>query len=513
MNSAKHFARCHGSWLSLCLLCGLSLFANAFAATNGDKLIYAAGEHTAVTVPIYKSRIIELTAPVSRVSIGNPDIADVLIIDPFQLYVLGKDLGNTNILLWTKHNVLVSALSITVTHDISALKAMLAQILPNEHIGVVSAQRNIILYGTVADVEDLNAALKIAKGYLEKASPANQKIMFRGGNGGAHGGSGRVIDLLQVAGPQQVMLQVRVAEVQRNAVKHMNLQFIGTHAGGHWFGGAINGGATFPSTQLFNSAGTVSSQTVVTPTVPIISTAGLFGSYLSGSFAANAVLDAFAQQGLATILAEPTLTTESGEQARFLSGGQFPIPVPEQNGVIGIEYKDFGVKLGFLPVVLTDGRINLKINVSVSQLTSTNSLTVTPITSSGVFAVPAITERRAEATVELADGQTIGIAGLTNDAMASAARKFPGLGDIPILGQLFRSQDFQDGRTELVILVTPRLARPLPAGPVRLPTDSVTPPTNLGFYLLGKLHGAPKPAPAPPSSTTASPPPAAPGHP
>ncbi len=526
MNSSKSLARLHGPWLGLWLLCGLSLCTHVFAANNGDKLIYAAGEHTAVTVPIYKSRIIELTAPVSRVSIGNPDIADVLIIDPFQLYVLGKDLGNTNILLWTKHNVLVSALSITVTHDISALKTMLARILPNEHIGVVSAQRNIILYGTVADIEDLNAALKIAKGYLEKAAPANQKIMFRGGSGGAHGGSGRIIDLLQVAGPQQVMLQVRVAEVQRNAVKHMNMQFIGTHAGGHWFGGGVNGGATFPPAQwggsnlnlpLLGSPGTSGivgpSQTVVVPTVPSISTAGLFGSYLSGSFIANAVLDAFAQQGLATILAEPTLTTESGQPAQFLSGGQFPIPVPEQNGVIGIQYKDFGVKLGFLPVVLTDGRINLKINVSVSQLTSTNSLTVTPLTSSSVFAVPAITERRAEATVELADGQTIGIAGLTNDAMASAARKFPGLGDIPILGQLFRSQDFQDGRTELVILVTPRLARPLPAGPVRLPTDSVTPPTNLGFYLLGKLHGAPKPAPAPASSTAPSPLPVPPAHP
>ena len=525
MSTSRPVTELRGTRLALWLLCCLALTTRAFAAGNGDRLIYAAGEHTAVTVPIYKSRIIELTAPVSRVSIGNPDIADVLIIDPFQLYVLGKDLGNTNILLWTKHNVLVSALSVTVTHDISDLKAMLAKILPNEHIGVMSAHRNIILYGTVANVEDLNAALKIARGYLEKAPGAKQKIMFQGGNGGANG-SGRIIDLLQVAGPQQVMLQVRVAEVQRNAVKHMNMQFLGTHAGGHWFGGAINGAATFPPAQwngsnlnlpLLGSPGTSGivgpAQTVVSPALSSISTAGLFGSYLSGSFVANAVLDAFAQEGLATILAEPTLTTESGQEAQFLSGGQFPIPVPEQNGTIGIEYKDFGVKLGFLPVVLTDGRINLKIDVSVSQLTATNSLTISPITSSGVFAIPAITERRAESTVELADGQTIGIAGLTNDAMASAAKKFPGLGDIPILGQLFRSQDFQDGRTELVILVTPRLARPLPPGPVRLPTDNVTPPTNLGFYLLGRLHGTPRPKPAPAPAKAAEAGAKPPGHP
>lgn len=528
MNSSTFVSRLCKPQFTLCLLCCLALSTPALAAGNDDNLIYAAGEHTSVTVPIYKSRIIELSSPVSRVSIGNPDIADLLIIDPFQLYVLGKDLGNTNILLWTKHNVLVSALSITVTHDITDLEAMLAKILPDEHIGVVSAHRNIILYGTVANAEDLNAALKIAKGYLERATGANRKIMFEGGNGDAQGGSGKIIDLLQVAGPQQVMLQVRVAEVQRNAVKHMNMQFIGTQAGGHWFGGAVNGGATFPPAQwngtnlnlpLLGSPGTSGivgpNQAVVTPTVPSISTAGLFGSYLSGSFVANAVLDAFAQEGLATILAEPTLTTESGEEAQFLSGGQFPIPVPEENGVIGIQYKDFGVKLGFLPVVLTDGRINLKINVSVSQLTATNSLTVTPITSSSVFAVPAITVRSAESTVELADGQTIGIAGLTNDAMASAAKKFPGLGDIPILGQLFRSQDFQDGRTELVILVTPRLARPLPAGPIRLPTDQVTPPSDVGFFLLGKLHGksTAKPVSGPVAPRAAATPPAPASHP
>jgi len=180
----------------------------------------------------------------------------------------------------------------------------------------------------------------------------------------------------------------------------------------------------------------------------------------------------------------------TGQEAQFLSGGSFPIPVPEQNGVIGIQYKDFGVKVDFVPVILDDGRINLKLNVSVSQLTATNSLTVSPITSSTVFAVPAITERRAISTVELADGQTIGIAGLMNDSMQTAAKKFPGLGDIPILGQLFRSQDFQDGRTELVILVTPTLARPLEPGAIPLPTDNVVPPSNTDFFLLGKMEGS-----------------------
>ncbi len=520
MKTPESRALLHRGWPALlCALC-LALCLPPSRADN-DHLIYAAGEHTTINVPIYKSRIVELSAPVGRVSIGNPDIADVLIIDPFQLYVLGKDLGTTNILLWTRKGTLVSAISVNVTHDLSDLEHTLAQILPGEHIGVLSAHRNLILYGKVASVEDMDSALEIARSYLEQAATAKKKIMFKPqsqmGSTGTNRHAGRVINLLQVAGPQEVMLQVRVAEVQRNAVKHLNPNLLGTYNSGKWVGGAVNGPASFPPVQwsgsnlnlpLLGQPGTSGivgpAQAVVAPAIPSISTAGLFGSYLSGTFVANAVLDAFVQQGLAKILAEPTLTTESGQQAQFLSGGEFPIPVPEQNGTIGIQYKDFGVKLGFIPVVLADGRINLKINVSVSELTATNALTVSPITSSSVFAVPAITERRAQSTVELADGQTIGIAGLTNDTLQTAAKKFPGLGDLPILGQLFRSQDFQEGRTELVILVTPRLAKPLAPGQVRLPTDHVTAPSNLDFFLLGRLHGNPVPKPLPAASTPAS---------
>jgi pilus assembly protein CpaC len=207
------------------------------------------------------------------------------------------------------------------------------------------------------------------------------------------------------------------------------------------------------------------------------------------------IIDAAAQHGQARILAEPTVTTLNGQEAQFLSGGSFPIPVPAQNGVIGIDYKDFGVKLVFQPLVLETGRINLKLNISVSQLVTTNSLVVTPITSSSVFAVPALSERRASSTVELSDGQTIGIAGLMNENMNSAVTKFPGLGDIPILGQLFRSQSFQKGQTELVIFVTPTLAKPVMPGDVKLPTDNQVDPSNVDFYLRGRMEGTP-PAPA-----------------
>ena len=505
MSKSTPCARTRRRWPLCLLVLALALVPSppGARADNGSQLIYAAGEHTDITIPIYKSRIVELTEPVGRISIGNPNIADVLIIDPFELYVLGKSLGNTNILLWTKDNVLDSAISVTVSPDLAGLRAMLHKVLPAEHIGVTSAHKNIILFGTVDNVIDMDAALRIARGYLEANAGATKQITFRQSGGGSH--SGRIINLLQVKGPQQVMLQVRVAEVQRTAAKNMNMQLLGMFNGGKWAGGAVNGGALFPegtgAPLLHGGTSAIEppAASVIEQAAPQISIAGLFGSYLSGSFMANAVLDAFVQQGLARILAEPTLTTESGRRAQFLSGGQFPIPIPEENGAIGIEYKDFGVKLAFLPVVLSSGRINLQINVSVSELTSTNSLVVSPITSSSVFAVPAITERQASATVELADGQSIGIAGLMNDTMQTAVNKFPGLGDLPILGQLFRSQQFQEGRTELVILVTPHLAKALGPGQARLPTQGETAPSDAGFFLLGRLQGPP-PSHSPPAT-------------
>ncbi len=507
-----------------CVLMARSAHADVAAR---DQVIYA-GPHTSIDVPIYKSRIVELPAVAKRVSIGNPDIADVLIFNSTELYVLGKDLGTTNVLLWDQGGALVSTISVTITHDIEGLKERLDAILPGEQISVMSAHRNIVLAGEISSVEKMDAALEIAEGYLEQAATAKNKIMFQqeqGSGGGEDKHAGKVINLMSVAGPQEVMLQVRVAEVQRDALKHLNLQFLGVNNSGRWGGGASNGGTTtfppavwepegFPVPTLgkpgtSGAAGPL--QQLITPTVPSITTSGLFGSYLSGAFAANAVLDAYKQEGLARILAEPTLTTQSGQEAQFLSGGSFPIPVPEQNGTIGINYKDFGVKVDFVPVILESGRINLKLNVSVSQLTSTNSLVISPITSSTVFAVPALTERRAISTVELADGQTIGIAGLMNDSMNSAVKKFPGLGDLPILGDLFRSQDFQNGRTELVILVTPRLAKPIAPGQVRLPTDTVVPPSNVDFYLLGKMQGhapsANTPAATPSSANPSAQPP------
>jgi pilus assembly protein CpaC len=472
---------------------------------TGDQVIRAT-RSTTFSVPIFKSRVVDLPEPVRRVSIGNPDIADVLLLGDDGLYVLGKDLGATNVMLWDREDRLVSALNITVTHDLDSLKKHISTVLPSETIELWSAQRNIVLAGQVSSTAKMDAALQVAKGYLEQAATAKEKIMFKqqqSGGGGGEGDkkSGEVINLMTVGGAHQVMLQVRIAEVNREAIRNLNAQMNAISLEGKWTTGGVNGGASFPdvlvqpgntripifSNPANNPLGPVYDE--FAPNTPTISNTGLFASFLSSDFLANVVLDAYQTRGLAKILAEPTLTTLSGQDAQFLSGGSFPIPVSQEGGTIGIEFKDFGVKLSFIPLIIDRTRINLKLNISVSELASTNALSLEPIGTSAVFTIPSLTERRAASTVELSDGQTIGIAGLMNENMRSAVTKFPGLGDIPILGHLFRSQSYQKGQTELVILVTPKLAKPIKPSDIKLPTDAVTDPSTAEFFLGGKIEG------------------------
>ncbi len=491
-----------------CMLAALGCLALPLHSSAQDRTeqVVHATRNTNVVVPLYKSRVVVLPGPVKRVSIGNPDIADVLILGNDALYVLGKDLGATNVLLWDREDQLVSSLNVSVSHDLESLRRQIEAVLPSEKIELASVQRNIVLSGKVTSVLKMDAALQLAKGYLEQAATAKEKIMFKqqGGGGDEDKKSGEVINLMTVGGVQQVMLQVRVAEVRRDAVKKLNAQMSTVSNTGKWVAGGVNGGATFPDAifqpdnvriPIFgdgtkgggNPIGPVFDEFM--PNTPSISSTGLFASFLSNDFLANVILDAFQNRGLAKILAEPTLTTLTGQEAEFLSGGSFPIPVSQERGTISIQFKDFGVKLLFLPLVLDDGRINLKLNVSVSELVDSNSLVLTPSDTTSRFAIPSLSERRAVSTVELYDGQSIGIAGLVNESMRSAVNKFPGLGDIPILGHLFRSQDFQKGQTELVILVTPRLAKPIKPADVKLPTDAIVDPSTAEFFLEGRIEG------------------------
>jgi pilus assembly protein CpaC len=225
----------------------------------------------------------------------------------------------------------------------------------------------------------------------------------------------------------------------------------------------------------------------------VIQDKGLFAGFVTDDFVFNLALNAAKDKGLAKILAEPTLTTLTGQEAQFLSGGEFPIPVPQGNNQVTVEFKEFGVGLKFLPVVLGSGEVNLKINVSVSELTSANQVVIDTPSTLSRFIVPALNKRSTSTTVELKDGQTIGLAGLLNENVRDAISKFPGLGDLPILGYLFRSQAFQRGESELVIAVTPHLAKPMAPKDLRLPTDSFVEPSDRDFYLMGRMEGKKSP--------------------
>ncbi len=459
-----------------------------------------------LAVPLYQSRVVTVLTPANRVSVANPDVADIVVISPIELYVLGKDVGTTNVLLWDNNSHLIGAINVEVQHDLESLKRKFAELLPGQPIEVRSSQRSIVLSGRVSDAEAMNAATRIASTFLAQVQTATKTLEFKQSGGSAKAGD--IINLLQVGGAQQVMLEVKVAEIARTEVMSMDLQFNSIARGlGNWNVGGVNGGATFPSTStpVFStplSSGITQQPfgpaiTQLVPTTMSIAGAGLFASFLDKNFLFNLALDAAKQKGLARILAEPTITTLSGQEASFLSGGEFPIPVPQNLNTVTIDFKKFGVAIKFIPVVLNSGHINLTLNVSVSELATNNTVTIAVPGTSATFTIPSLTERSATGVVELGDGQTMGLAGLLSDSIASQVTKFPGLGSIPILGALFRSQNYQKGETELVILVTPRLARPLPPGKTRLPTDAYVEPTDFDFFFRGRLeHNGPKPSTA-----------------
>jgi len=463
-----------------------------------------------LSVPLFQSRVVQLETGANRVSVGNPDIADIVVISPMELYVLGKDLGETNVLLWDSDNKMIGAISVNVVHDLDGLKRKYSEVLPGQAIEVRASQRSIVLSGTVSDAATMNAAVSIAETFLQQIQTAKKSEEFQQASNSHREDKsvGGIINLLQIGGSQQVMLEVKVAEIARTELKRMNPQFNAMGLTGNWSLGGVNGGASFPDALYGTSnlripifrggqgaGGGLSGPAIdeFAPAAMTIPNSGLFGSFLSNNMVFNLALDAAKNQGLARILAEPTLTTLTGQEATFLSGGEFPIPVPQNNNTTTIVFKQFGIQVKFLPVVLSGGHINLKMDISVSDLESSNQVVLNAVGTQSTFIIPSLSERGASGVVELGDGQTIGLAGMLNETTRSAVTKFPGLGDLPVLGALFRSQSYIKGETELVILVTPHLAKPLPSGKQRLPTDAYVAPTDSDFYLRGRIEGTPPP--------------------
>jgi pilus assembly protein CpaC len=405
-----------------------------------------------------KSISITTAYNVKRVSVGDPSILDVAAIGGNDVQLVAKTVGVTNVLFWDTKGRPQAVIEVHVGTPYSHVESGLQRFLDNDTILVEGAGNAIVLRGSVPSDVVLDQALKLAHGMI-----------------GGSDDEVRIVNLLEVGGNHQVMLKVVVAEMSRSLSREFGVNFAALiTAGSGTIGiGSFVGGLAGPG-----SGGGFASNM-----------ANLFGSFTGfGALEALEVfLDLLDEQGLSKVLAEPTLVARSGESASFLVGGEVPIPVAQGGafGSITIEYKDFGVGLSFTPTVLSPDRIHLAVNPEVSRADFTFGTEV-----SGTV-VPGFASRRASTSVELADGQSFMIAGLLNEEVREIAGKYPILGDLPILGSLFRSTQFMKDETELVIIVTPTLVKPLGPGPHPLPTDHFIEPTALDFYLWGALEGMP----------------------
>jgi pilus assembly protein CpaC len=399
-----------------------------------------------------KSQVVDLTTSIKRASLANPEVADTVVLSPKQIYLTGKAIGVTTLTLWKENGELFSAFDVRVTPDLSQLREQLHKILPDEPgILVTATHDHVTLSGTISNLARQSRALEVAEPYAPK----------------------KVVNLLQVGGAQQVMLEVRVAEMDRNLVRRIGVNMAGVGQGNNFGVTALNG-----ITELAGNG------TAANPLSQLVTSAvNALVRFQTGDITWTGFIDALKQEDAIKVLAKPTLVAVSGQEAQFLSGGEFPFPVPQAFGVITIQYKKFGVGLSFTPTVLTNNRISMAVSPEVSELDFSNALQLQG------FTVPTIATRRATTVVELADGQSFAIAGLLRDNVREAVQKFPVLGDIPVLGALFRSSRFTKNQTELVIIVTPHYVKPMDVAQLPLPTDTFVEPNDWEFYLMGWTDG------------------------
>ncbi|MGA0541658.1 type II and III secretion system protein family protein [Neotabrizicola sp. VNH66] len=431
---------------------GLGLAAGTPITAAAEVLQVMTGQaSSALNVPMNRAVVVESDVPFAELSIANPGIADISTLSDRSIYVLGKAPGRTTLTLLSPDGKLISNVDVHVTPDIAEFKERLRQILPGENIEVRTANDGIVLSGTVSSVAKMDRALDLASRYAPD----------------------RVSNLMVVGGTQQVMLKVRFAEMQRSVSKSLSAS-VGVKSNSGTVGGGIATGNIDGVNNFF--AGN-----------PIETSAkGAMGlGFSAGALEFAVLLEALESKGMVRTLAEPNLTALSGQEAKFLAGGEYPIPVADNNG-IKIEYKPFGVELNFTPVVVDGDIINLTINAAVSSIDTTISL------EANGFNLNAFKRRETSTTVEMRDGESFAIAGLLQDDFRNLNGQVPWLGDIPILGALFRSADYARAQSELVIIVTPHLVTPVHGEALALPTDRVRIPTERELFLYGEVAGAPK---------------------
>jgi pilus assembly protein CpaC len=394
------------------------------------------GRVSSIEISLGKSRLYKYAEPITRISVGDSAIADVMVVSPNQIYLLGKKVGSTNVFMWHANGNL-STLDVAVGVDAGALQTLLGKLIPGEKIRASSAGESLVLSGQVSDSMKVQQAIQIAQEYTGK----------------------KVLNMMTTDHLPQVLIEVKIAEIDKAVADSLGVQVQGSN-----FSFNMLNGATAPLGFAANAAGTVGTT--------------------------NAWLQAQINSGLIKILAEPNIMAISGQEGEFLSGGIVFLPVPQSSGtggsVITLQAQNYGVGVKFTPTVLSEGRINLKVSPQVSEV-QTQGITVSAGGSTSVL--PSITTRQASTTVQLYDGQSFAIGGLIKNNVAEVISAFPGLANVPVLGALFRSASFKADRSELLIVVTPHIVQPV-ANKVVLPTDRYTAPSQTEFFLNGQLEGS-----------------------
>ena len=442
-------------------LAGLAIAVGAIPARLAAETlrVLTGTPSAALQVPMNRAVVVESDVPFAELSIANPGIADISSLSDRTIYVLGKEPGRTTLTILGPDGSLITNVEIQVTPDIAEFKERLEQILPGEPIEVRTANDGIVLSGTVSSIARLDRAMELAQRYAPD----------------------RVSNLMTVGGTQQVMLRVRFAEMQREVSKSLSSSLALSGIG---FGGDLGlaGG-----TNTLNTSGAVAG--ALDGGIPGVSennAAMLFG-FNAGGVEVGLLLEALEQRGVVRTLAEPNLTALSGQEARFLAGGEYPVPVAQDGGTVTIEYKPFGVELSFIPRVVDGDLINIELLASVSSIDPSNGVTFNG------FSIDAFRKRETSTTVELRDGESFAIAGLLSDDFRDLSGQVPWLGDVPVLGALFRSAEFERSQTELVIIITAHLVTPTRGEALALPTDRVRPPTESELFLFGRVAASEAP--------------------
>ncbi|ANT61886.1 general secretion pathway protein [Salipiger sp. CCB-MM3] len=432
-------------------LFGLALSVSALApAAQAESLrVVRTGTESALSVPMNRAVVVESDTPFAELSIANPAIADISSLSDRTIYVLGKTPGTTTLTILDAAGQLITNVDVRVAADVTEFKERLRQILPGEKIEVRTANDGIVLSGTVSSTQKLQRALDLAERYAPE----------------------RVSNLMSVGGVQQVMLKVRFAEMQRSVAKTLRSSL---SVGGDLLGGDLGlnseSGSWLQNENELGSALTLSEDT---------EGAALFG-FNAGGLEVGILLEALESKGVVRTLAEPNLTALSGQEATFLAGGEYPVPVAQDEGSISVEFKPFGVELNFIPRVVDGDLINLELKAAVSSIDSTNGFDQESIR------IDAFRRRETSTTVEMRDGESFAIAGLLQDDFTDLNGQVPWLGDVPVLGALFRSAEYSRQQSELVIIVTPHLVTPTRGQALALPTDRVRPPSERDLFLYGR---------------------------